>query len=190
MGRAKQLLRFRGQTLLECVVDNALRSLLHEVVVVVGHQADRLVPLLTGRGVAVVRNPRYASGQSSSIRAGLGALGAEADAALFLLGDQPLITPEIIDTILAAYQRNPAPIVQPTFGGRRGNPVLFDRRTFPRLTALAADTGARVLFEAYAGQIVKVPVADPAIHFDIDTEQDYRRLLELESRMPGRSRAR
>lgn len=177
MGRTKQLLPFRGTTMLECVVDSALASSLHRVVVVLGHQADLLMPLLENRGVTVVVNPDYRLGQSSSLKAGLHALSEETDAVLFLLGDQPLITPALIDSILTAYEASPSPIAIPVCAGKRGNPVLFSRETFPRLEALSADCGARPLFEEYAERILKVSVADPAINMDIDTEEDYRRIL-------------
>ncbi len=181
MGRTKQLLSFRGQTVLECVVDSALASRLHRVIVVLGYQADVLAPLLKNRAVTLVRNPHYHRGQSSSLKAGLRMLRQESAAALFLLGDQPLVTTETIDRIIAAYESSPSPIVLPVFEGRRGNPALFSRETFPRLADLSQDRGARPLFVEYAERILKVPVADPAIHLDIDTEEDYRRLLRLES---------
>jgi molybdenum cofactor cytidylyltransferase len=181
MGRTKQLLPFRDRTILQCVVDSALASSLHRVVVVLGHQADTLLPLLNGRDVTVALNPDYRMGQSSSLKAGLRALQEETEAVLFLLGDQPLVTPEIIDRILAAHAASPGPIVIPVCEGRRGNPVLFARETFSRIEALTEDCGARPLFADYAGRILEVPVADPAIHLDIDTEEDYRRLLRLEN---------
>lgn len=181
MGRTKQLLPFRGKTILECVVDNALDSSLERVIVVLGHQADIVEPLLKGRDLSVVVNPCYGNGQSSSLKAGLQAVTDEIDAVLFLLGDQPLVSTEIINRILNAYATSPAcPIVLPVFQGVRGNPVLFSRETFARLETLADDCGARPLFEEYAGRILPVPVDDPSIHFDIDTEEDYQRLLRLE----------
>jgi molybdenum cofactor cytidylyltransferase len=180
MGRTKQLLPFRGQTILECVVDNALASDLHQVVVVLGHDSEALERLLTNRDITVIHNHHYEKGQSSSLKVGLRILTEEVDAALFLLGDQPLITPEIINLLLAAYKSSPCPIVLPVFKGRRGNPALFSRETFPRLATLKENCGARTLFEEYAERILKVPVSDPAIHFDIDTEENYRQLLLLE----------
>ncbi|MCM2359618.1 MAG: molybdenum cofactor cytidylyltransferase [Geobacteraceae bacterium] len=182
MGRTKQLLPFRGQTILECVVDSALASTLHRVIVVLGHRADAIEPLLKGRGVTTALNPMFDKGQSSSLKAGLRAVTEESEAVLFLLGDQPLITAATIKLILAAYEASPSPIVLPVYAGRRGNPVLFSRETFPRIEALTEDCGARPLFEEYAGRILMVPVSDPSIHFDIDTEEDYRRLLLLEQR--------
>jgi molybdenum cofactor cytidylyltransferase len=180
MGRPKQLLSFRGQALIERIVDSALNSSLCKVVVVLGHRADELLPLLAGRDVTVVVNDDYSRGQSSSIQAGLRAVRKDVDAALFLLGDQPLITAQTIDSILSAYASSSAPIVMPLFDGRRGNPVLFDRQTFDRIDRLSGDTGARVLFQEYAERIVEVPLQDHSVHFDIDTEQDYRTLKKME----------
>jgi molybdenum cofactor cytidylyltransferase len=177
MGRTKQLLPFRGKTILECVVDNALAAKLDQVVVVLGHQAELLMPLLEGKGVDAVVNPRYREGQSTSLKAGLAALPEEVDAVLFLLGDQPLITPALIDQIVAAYQTSGSPIVMPVNEGKRGNPVLFSRETFAGIQALSDDCGARPLFQEYASRLLALPVADTAIHFDIDTEEDYERLL-------------
>ncbi len=178
MGQPKQLLPFRGRTVLEWVVDNALASALHRVIVVLGHEAEAMKPLLEQKKVTTVVNPRYGEGQSSSLKAGLRELAGDCEAALFLLGDQPLVTAKTIDRIIGVYADSPSPIVIPTFGGRRGNPVLFSRVTFPRIEALRGDCGARALFQEYAGEISRVEVHTPSILFDLDTEEDYQRLLQ------------
>ena len=180
MGRVKQLLPFRGKTVLQWVIDNAVASSLQRVVLVLGHRADLIEPLIAGEKVTVIKNGDYTTGQSSSVKAGMKALPAGTDAVLFLLGDQPLVAPETINRILDAYRTSRSPIVLPVFNGKRGNPVLFSRETFPRLYALAGDSGARPFFEEYAGRIQQVQVNDPYIHFDVDTEEDYQRLLELD----------
>lgn len=177
MGRAKQLLPYRGRTILECVVDNALASNLHRVITVIGYQAEAIEPLLKSRDTTVVVNPGFAAGQSSSLKAGLAALTEESDAALFLLGDQPLVTPETLNLIIAAYADSRAPIVVPQFGGRRGNPALFARETFARIARLSGDRGARQLFDEYADRLLTLPVDTGEIFWDIDTEEDYRKLL-------------
>lgn len=183
MGRTKQLLPFREQTILECVVDSALASKLQRVIVVLGYQADALEPLMKGRDVTVVVNPSFENGQSSSLKAGLQEVTDEADAVLFMLGDQPLVTTGTINHILSAYGTSPAtPIVAPAFEGKRGNPVLFSRETFSRIESLDGEYGARPLFQEYSGRILHVQVDDPGIHFDIDTEENYQRLLRLECR--------
>jgi molybdenum cofactor cytidylyltransferase len=180
MGVAKQLLPFRGTTILECVVNNALASSLKRIIVVLGHQAEAIAAKLKNSDVTVVNNAVYRLGQSTSLKAGLQKLAADAEAVLFLLGDQPLVTPAIIDVILSAYHDSGSPIVLPSFAGRRGNPVLFSRETFSRIEALSDDCGARPLFAEYAARLLTVPVDEPAIHFDIDTPEDYQRLLQLE----------
>lgn len=179
MGRVKQLLPFKGKTVLQWVIDNAAASSLQRVVVVLGHCAGLIEPAIAGEKVTVVVNEDYKSGQSSSVKAGMRALPEGSDAVLFLLGDQPLVAPETINRVLDAYRSTHSPIVLPVFNGKRGNPVLFSRETFPALDALAGDSGARPLFEEYAARILQVQVDDPYIHFDVDTEEDYLRLLEL-----------
>lgn len=178
MGQPKQLLPFRGRTVLEWVVDNALTSTLQRVIVVLGHEAEAVKRLMEQKRVSTVVNPSYESGQSSSLKAGLRELAGDCEAALFLLGDQPLVTAETIALIIAAFADSPSPIVMPTFDGRRGNPVLFTRATFPRIEALSGDCGARAIFPEYAGEIRSVAVHTPTILFDLDTEEDYRRLLK------------
>lgn len=178
MGRIKQLLPFRGAPLLAHVVASARGAGLQPVVVVLGHCAARIHREVDLAGTRVVVNPDYRRGQSTSLIRGLEALPP----ALFLLGDQPLISAEVIARVLAGYRLTRAPVVLPTFRGRRGNPVLIDRSLFDRLARLTGDEGARGLFQDCAGQIQRIAVDDPGIHLDVDTWQDYQDLLALEKR--------
>jgi molybdenum cofactor cytidylyltransferase len=180
-GAVKQILPFRGKTILQMVMDNATASSLHRVVVVIGHRADLIEPMIIGKDVTVVVNKEYHKGQSSSLKAGMRALPEGVDAVLFLLGDQPLVKTETINLLLGAYDKSAAPIVIPIFDGKRGNPVLFSRETFSRLELLNEECGARTLFNEYAGRVLQLPVDDPYIHFDLDTEEDYRDLLKLQA---------
>ena len=181
MGKLKQCLPYKGKSLLECVIDNALASSLHRVIVVLGCEADRLATLIKDKNVGIVINNRYTEGQSSSLKSGLQAITADVDAVLFLLGDQPLVMPETINMLLAAFEKAPSsPVVLPAFKGKRGNPVLFSRETFSRIKMLKEDCGARSLIQEYGKRIVYVEVPDSSIHFDIDTEDDYRLLLRSE----------
>lgn len=178
MGRLKQALPVGGKTMLETVVDTALASTLHRVVVVLGHGADRLAPLLGERPVTVAINREFQDGQASSLKAGLKALNMESDAALFLLGDQPLVSRDTLEALVAAYRETTAPIVAPFWRGRRGNPVLFGREAFPFLENLHGDTGARAILAEHPETVLSLPVEDPGILFDVDTEADYRRLRD------------
>lgn len=182
MGRPKQTLPFRGKTILEAVVDTALASSLAKVVVVLGHHAAELSALLAGRNADLVTNADYLKGQSTSTRLGLQAVQDDADAALFLLGDQPLVAPATIESLLDAYRQQPSPIIQPVFEGQRGNPVLFGRETYAHFASLADDQGARALFKIFGERVRQIPVPDPYIHFDIDTAADYQHLQKLEEK--------
>jgi molybdenum cofactor cytidylyltransferase len=177
LGRPKQLLDLGGKPLLRRTLDNALASSLDRVVVVLGHDADAVAAALGDQPAAVVVNPAYADGQATSVAAGVGALGADTAAALLLLGDQPGVTPAVIDAVLAAWRADPRPIAVPLYGGTPGNPVLFRRDLFPDLLRLAGDEGARSIVRSRAGEALRVAVPLAAPPPDVDTDDDYRRLL-------------
>ena len=178
LGRPKQLLPLGGRPLLAHTLDGAARSALDGLVVVLGHEADAIRRAIDfdAVGARVVLNSRYRDGQSTSLRAGLMALPRTAAAALFLLGDQPLVGPAIIDATIAAYRESGARIVMPAYDGRRGNPVLFDRALWPALLRIEGDQGARELIRTHAAEVVDVPIAGGHYTDDIDTEEDYERL--------------
>ena len=116
-------------------------------------------------------------GQSTSLVKGLEHVPPDCDGAMFLLGDQPLVKPDIINTLIRAFETSKALIVLPCFHGRRGNPVIISRSLFHRLTSLSADTGARVLFDEFKTAILKVPVEDDSVLVDVDTLADYHHLI-------------
>lgn len=154
----------------------ACASSLDEVVVVLGGGADEITAAIDFGRARAVLNPRYAEGQSTSLQRGLAALGAESAAVLFLLGDQPGVTPTLIDRLIAAYRAGAAPIVAPRFADGVGNPVLFDRACWPALLAIRGDTGARELLRARWAEVLAVPVEGQRLA-DVDTWDDYARLM-------------
>jgi molybdenum cofactor cytidylyltransferase len=178
LGRPKQLLPVRGEPLLRHTVRRILASTLDEIIVVVGHEADAVRTAMAGLPVHVVGNPDYERGQSTSLLAGLAALSPDAEAVVFLLGDQPGVDPAVIDALIAAWRETGGPVVAPRYADGVGNPVLFARDVFPELTVLTGDTGARSVVRARrrAGDLHLVPVPHPAPP-DIDTEEDYAALL-------------
>jgi molybdenum cofactor cytidylyltransferase len=179
MNRIKQLLPFQGKTLLGQVIENAGRSSLSEVIVVLGRYADkiqRVIDFASFSRVRIIINQNWDKGLSSSLKAGLAAVSGNCAGAMCILGDQPLINLEVIEAIISKFQETKAPLVIPTCGGRRGNPVLIHRSLFRRLHGLTGDEGARVLFQEYSEQIAEIEVHNPGIHLDIDTWQDYLRL--------------
>ncbi len=177
MGRPKQLLDWGGIPLVRHVAEQALASQMTGLVIVIGAAANAVRAALAGLDgpVLIVENPDYASGQASSLRAGLGALPSTARAALVLLVDQPLVTPGLLDKLIAAYGEHPASLALiPCYKGRRGNPVLLASGLFSELQGLVGDVGARDVLAAHAAEVVKIAVDDPAVEADMDTPEDYR----------------
>lgn len=151
------------------VVDAALASKAKPVVVVLGHEADKVRELLAGRGVAFVSNPEYAAGLSTSLRAGVRTLPHGIDGVLVMLGDMPRIAGTDIDKLIAAF--NPVEgraICVPTYRGKRGNPVLFGAAFLESMASAAGDTGAKHLIGEHADQVVEVEMGSDAVLADID----------------------
>ncbi len=169
-GRNKLLERVQGRPLLLAAVDAALASRAEPVVVVTGHERERIETLLADRRVTTVHNPDYAEGLSTSLKAGVAALPGTVDGALILLGDMPGLRAQTLDRLIDAF--DPAgghTICVPLRQGRRGNPALFARRFFPEMQGLAGDVGARRLLEEYGDQVVGVEMPDDGVLVDLDT---------------------
>jgi molybdenum cofactor cytidylyltransferase len=177
LGQPKQLLPFRGRPLLEHTLATVARAGLDEIIVVLGGGAEAILARVDLQGARPVVNPRYLEGQSTSLTTGLAAVNDAAEAVVFILGDQPLQAAETIDALIATYRQTGAPILVPTHGGVRGNPVLFARLLFPRLAALTGDQGARPILRANPELVREVAVAGDAPPADIDTWEDYRAVL-------------
>lgn len=169
MGEANKLLEEVGGTaMVRRVAEAALASRADPVVVVTGHQAERVREALDGLAVTFVHNAEYADGLSTSLRAGLSALPAEADAALILLGDMPFIRAEDCDRVLAGLAAEGALVAISTANGARGNPVAWSSRLFPELRATEGDAGGRTLMSRYADAVVDVEIGEAAA-MDADT---------------------
>jgi molybdenum cofactor cytidylyltransferase len=171
-GANKLLAELGGRPVVAHAVDAVLASPARPVLVVTGHEAERVRAALAGRAVAFAHNPEPGAGLSASLRAGLAALGDEVDAALVCLADMPCVRAETVAALIAAFGASGRrAICAPSFEGRRGNPVLWPARFFPALAALAGDAGARALLDAHAGQVCYVPVADAGVTLDVDTPE-------------------
>jgi molybdenum cofactor cytidylyltransferase len=158
----------------EPVVRRAARTLveadLPSVTVVVGHEATAVQAAVDGLGVDVAHNPAYPDGQSTSVREGVERASGTA-AALFLPGDMPFVDGATVGSIVDAYRADLGDAVAPVYGGRRGNPVLFDRTHFEALRAVQGDVGGRSVF-LDADRSVCLSVPDPGVRVDIDTRAD------------------
>ena len=179
-GGNKLLLPFRGRPLILHTMAALRDAGLSEIVVVVGHERERLQAVLPD-GITVVFNPDYEEGMASSIRAGIAALPPQVDAAFIVQGDMPLLHADIMRTLIRRYDPEKANrIIAPVYRGRQANPVLFPRAYFPELLQLQGDTGAKRLLVERAAVIVPVPMDDPAVVTDIDTPEAYERLQRQE----------
>jgi molybdenum cofactor cytidylyltransferase len=168
MGRNKLLAEVDGVPLMRHALDVMRQAALDDLVVVTGHERELVEE--AAAPTRTVFNPDYAQGLASSLRAGLGAI--EADAAIVCLGDMPLVDQATLAKLVAAF--NPAAhrsICVPTFGGRRGNPVLWGRQHFPALMAVDGDQGGRGLLEALAHEVADVPVSNDGVLRDADTPE-------------------
>lgn len=201
MGRPKQLLPLAGRPLLQHVVDAILGSRLDEVILVLGAHADEIRQALRvpdGERVRVIVNDGWAAGQSTSLCAGIAAVGERAIAAAVLLGDQPHVSAPLIDRLADELLAAGLPIVRPLYAasgppgvdphtsvcaappagrghGVPGHPVFLARAVWPDLARLAGDAGARALIAARPDLVHEVPVegAPPA---DVDTWRDYEEI--------------
>lgn len=175
-GQPKQLLPFRGTTMLGWVVDQAQRATgLDEVVVVLGRAAEEVRERVDFGDARVVENPIFGEGCSSSYRAGIGALDAGSTAVMIILGDLPGITPEIINQLAGAWREQEAPIALCSYEGRRGHPMIFARSMFAQLVDLHGDKAAWKLVDANAAHVQEVRFNVPYPD-DINTPEDFKRL--------------
>jgi molybdenum cofactor cytidylyltransferase len=171
-GPNKLLAEIGGKPLVRIVVDAVLASRARPVVVVTGHQRDKVEAALAGLPIKFVHNPHFADGLGTSLKAGIAALPAEADGAIVCLGDMPQVDSALIDRLIGAFDPDHgALVVLPTIDGKRGNPVVWSRRFFPDLMAVEGDVGARYLIGRYTEAVAEVPLTDTAALTDVDTPE-------------------
>jgi molybdenum cofactor cytidylyltransferase len=153
----------------------ALRPL--ETIVVVRPDLPELAEALAGLPLRLVVNPDYAAGMATSLRAGVAALGPQAQAALIALGDTPQVAPEVFAALHAAYGAGRRPLTIPTYGGVPGPPTLFSRAAFAAISTLTGDEGGRSLIAEHPEWVTRVPLPFALLPLDIDTPEDYRAYL-------------
>jgi molybdenum cofactor cytidylyltransferase len=173
-GPNKLLAQLDGKPLVRRAVEAALRSRAAWVTVVTGHQPELVRAALAGIPVAIVHNPEFAEGLSTSLRAGIAALPGEVEGAIVCLADMPEVTSDVIDRLIAAFEaREGACIVVPTASGKRGNPVLWSRHFFRLLAAVSGDVGARHLIGENSEAVVEIEIGE-AVTVDLDTPEAMR----------------
>jgi molybdenum cofactor cytidylyltransferase len=191
-GRHKLLLPLDDRPVLAHVIDATLASIARPIIIVLGHQADQvrtqIKPNTTSPSIMLVENTDYLQGMSTSLRMGVqmlishsyrkASLSYHVDSALILLGDQPMITPQVIDTLITAYRTTGRTIVAPLYNGKRGSPVLFDESLFPELIEVTGDEGGRTVIEHHRQEVEVVEMGDALANYDVDTWEAYQQVVE------------
>lgn len=176
-GGPKQLLDWHGEPFVRAVARKALAAELSPVVVVTGANADAVEQAVKDLDVIIVRNDGWKNGQGLSIAKGVASLPENIGAGIFLLADQPQVSVEVLRALIESHRRELPAIVAPLIlEERRGNPVLFDRVTFPDLLSLQGDVGGRAIFHKH--KVEYLPWHDDALLLDVDTPEDYQRLID------------
>lgn len=181
MGRPKALLPIgsSSDTFFDRITRTLLDAGIEDVIVVVGADAEAIRAGARPRsGVRIVDNPDYEQGQLTSLVAGLRSIDvARASAALVTLIDVPLVSAATVRTLIAAQREHGAPVVRPVSNGRHGHPVIFGRQLFGELQRADPAQGAKPIVRAHAGDMIEVPIDDEGAFTDIDTREDYERII-------------
>ncbi len=176
LGQPKQLLPYRGTTLLGWTIAQAEASPdLDEVLVILGHAGDEILASVTLGRARPVLNTEFSEGCAASYRAGLAAADPRAEGVMILLGDQPGVDAEAIGRVAAAWRGERSPIAIASYQGVPGHPLLFDRRLFPALAALRGDKAAWKLVDQHPDWVRAIEIGRP-LPRDVDTWADYAEL--------------
>jgi len=199
-GRHKLLMTLDERPVLAHVIDAALASQARPIVVVLGHEAGKVranvAAHLARPGLIVIENPDYLQGMSTSMRVGVAALLAgksaeverrmgqgeqphfDVDGALIMLGDQPLITAQVIDLLMSARKTSGKRIVASLYDGKRGNPTLFAASLFAELMEVSGDEGGRTVLERHREEVEFVELGDVTASYDVDTWEAYLQVVD------------
>ncbi len=178
MGITKQMLPVGGMTMLQQTISNLLNCPLSGIVVVLGHEAEKIQPLIQAYPVVVVINRDFEKGMSSSIRCAMEQLEPSCGSVLIALGDQPFIQGRIVNRLIDEYLGSDKGIAYPIHAGKRGHPIILDRKYEDEIKLLEGDIGCRQILEAHPEDHLAVEVEDERILWDIDSPADYNLLVK------------
>jgi molybdenum cofactor cytidylyltransferase len=178
MGTQKLLLPYAGKTVIRHIVDQLIASSVQRVLVVVGADRERTAGVLADTAVTFIPNDDPNADMLSSVRCGLRAVRNECDGVLVALGDQPSISPAIVDQLIAGFNPPRRSIIVPTHSGRRGHPILFACAFRDEVLSQFDGTGLRGLLLAHPVEVLELETGAPSVLSDMDNPEDYRRELE------------
>ncbi|GFE59764.1 NTP transferase domain-containing protein [Geobacter sp. AOG2] len=182
MGTCKQLLQLGGKTVIAHCLESLLAGGVEEVIAVIGPQGDAVAAEALRHPVRIVRTTDPQGDMACSARTGRGALPPNVGGVLIAPCDHPLVTPETVARLIEAHHRDPAAIIIPTHAGRRGHPTCFPRSILDELD----DTGTlRDLVRRDPNRLRHLETTDHGVVLDMDTPEDYRRLVEIWGELEG-----
>ncbi len=177
MGENKLLLSLNGKPLIKWVLDIVCRSAIDDIVVVTGRDSKVVSQLIGGYRVKVVYNDAYCSGQASSIICGIEALSVHSSCSFFFMADQPLIDSELIDYMINSFC--PGKILQPTYCGKTGTPVLFDACYYEALKKITGDHGGKQVIQANQKNLQQIDWHNGRHFLDVDNKDDFEMIKQL-----------
>lgn len=173
-----------GKTVLEWTVKACLASKLEHIFLILGHRSNDILTIIQQwrdpRRLSISINPDFTNGQSTSLCKGIEQVRGVFPSAMFILGDQPLISATVLDDLLERFWASKKNMCVPVYEHQRGNPVIFSHQYYEEISALKGDTGARRIIEKYPDQVLKVPVGSASFFQDVDTRED---LAMMKSRL-------
>jgi len=175
MGFPKMLLKFDGKTMIEKVIENVAESDSDGILVVLGAGKDDLIDLVLKYDVEYCYNNNYSDGMLSSVQCGFKNLPSDTMATLVFQGDQPFITPAVINMVIKAYKTSGKGIVIPVCSGKRGHPLMLDRKYSEQIYRLDPGEGLRSITHINSEDVLEVETNEPGILRDFDTYDDYKR---------------
>ena len=187
LGAPKQLLPYKGATLLDHVLDTARACEFDQLICVIGRSATEIREHVDLSNEEIVENPHFGEGCSSSIAAALQTVDARADVVVLMLADQPGVTADTVAALIKG--RGASPLAACAYEDGRGHPLAFDRSTFADLKRLHGDKGVWKLLDLRAGEVVDVPIPGLTPR-DVDTDEDYRALLAEPTQQATRQQSR
>jgi len=174
MGSPKMLLPFMGITMIENVIANVSGSKVDNIMVVLGADRDSIVKLIRTKAVNYCYNENYKDGMLSSVLCGFRNIPIGHSAVLVFQGDQPLITPNAINSVIEVYLSSGKGIVIPVYESKRGHPILIDRKYRNEIQKLNPAEGLRSLALKYSDDVLEVNTDVAGILRDFDTYDEYK----------------
>lgn len=174
MGRNKLLLELGGETVVRRCARTAVESGVDRVMVVLGHEAERVASELLGLSCESVVNPDHGEGVGTSLQLGVTRAGAEAGAIVVVLADMPFVSAAMIRTLVERYRATGAPLVVSQYGDVRAPPILYDRALFAELLSIPGERCAKQVVRHHEQEAVIVDWPEEALR-DIDVAEDYER---------------